>query len=91
MFVLCVQVVRLCARQGVCVWMCAGVMDGMRARVVVCVRVCICAAMWCVLLCGGGGVLSVQGVCGGAGVYVLRVCVPWCICRCEGDETRRAV
>ena len=61
-FVLCVRVVRLCARQCVCVWMmpgvcyhmanggggvCAGVMDGMRARVDAMPCVCVC-----VYVCG---------------------------------------
>ena len=75
-FVLCVQVVRLCARQGVCVWM----VDGMRARVdaMPCVCVCVyarpCGVCYCVA-CGGGG-----------GVYVCR-CDGWCV---WGDETRRA-
>ena len=56
-FVLCVQVVRLCARQGVCVWMvpgvcmCAGVMDGMRARVDAMPCVCVCVIVWRVVVC----------------------------------------
>lgn len=57
--------------------MCAGVMDGMRARVdaMPCVCVCVYARPCGVcyhVACGGGGVLSVQGGC---------VCVAgvWCV------------